>query len=125
MGKTLPGAVLMSPPVMVTGDRPQIGFSVILLQQPWAVVGPGMRAVWYSVISTFRVDGYGISRLGAGHDMTEWVSLRTQEGDRIYRKSRSGRHLADGDPPPDPEWVEPPGDLRWPLTLLTEPTPAG
>lgn len=123
LGKTAPGSVLIATPIpLVTGPRPAIGSQVMLLHQTWGTTGPGMRAIWHSCISTFRVDGQGISRLGPSLALTEWVSLRTQDGDRAYRQSGGGRHLSElarrqssGQPPEAPLA---PGDPRWPLILL-------
>lgn len=118
LGKMMPHAVLLTTPIMIT-NPPQIGSAVILFDSPWATLGPGMRGIWHSVVSTFRVDGYGVSYFGRRRSMSEWVSLRTQNGDRIYRRSE---HRVPTDEGLDQEW-KPPGDVRWPLSILTAASP--
>jgi len=100
----------------------------------WGTAGVGMRAVWHSAVSTFVVDGRGISPMGAHRDITGWVSLKTIDERRAYRPTRSGK-MADplnstlqaalsgaedddirrSDEDND---IRLPGDIRWPLHFM-------
>lgn len=85
LGRTPEGAVWMLSPVTVMPTPPKIGSIAALRPDTlWGVDNGGGNPVWNSVVSTFRVDGTGIGKIG--EDLSVWVSLRTIDGRRVYQK---------------------------------------
>jgi len=143
IGKAPPGVHILSfPPLAIPKTVPRIGSLVTLATSTtWLTLGAGMRPIRHSLISPFYVDGNGVSPMGASKLPSAWISLRTQDGQRIYRSSRAKGSAAtavgsSGDvldaaatraaerrspwarrPAEDDEFV-PPGDTRWPLRYL-------
>jgi hypothetical protein len=85
---------------------PEIGGLVTLDPSVrWGLTGPGDTTLWHGVVSTFRIDGHGVGRMGRNRAPTIWVTLRTTDGQRIYRP-KSRRKNA-------------PADERWPIQQIS------
>lgn len=85
LGKLPDGAVWVMPPAAVLPHPPQLNaLAALRPETPWGAAANGGCPQWYSTVSTFRVDGRGISRIDGG--LAVWVTLQTIDGRRVYRR---------------------------------------
>jgi len=85
LGKLPEGSVWMLPPEAVLPTPPKLNaIAALRPETTWGAAANGGGPEWHSTVSTFRVDGRGISRLDGA--LAVWVTLQTIDGRRVYRQ---------------------------------------
>ena len=122
-GKTQPPLTTI-PFLNLFHETPTPGTTLRIPGDSGVVWGTAERAhvTWYSLPTIVRVDAHGVSRMGSDHALTSWVTIRAQDGRRVYRQERLRARVAvdwvnGGGSDPEEDGATP-WEMRWPLRLL-------